>query len=396
MTETVRTQVGIIGAGPAGLLLSHLLDRAGIASIVIDRRSREEIEKTIRAGILEQGTVDVLVDTGVSDRVLRDGHKHDGIELRFQGEGHRIDFPSLVGRSVYLYPQHEVLIDLIASRLDAGADIRFNTSDAELHGQLSDSPSISFTDAEGKDFVVECDFIGGTDGSQGIAKWSIPETERRDFFRPYPFAWFGILTEAPPSADELIYSAGDNGFALISQRSETVQRMYFQCDPQTDTDDWSEAQIWDELQSRVEGTELKQGHIFQKDVLQFRSYVCETMQYGRMFLAGDAAHTVPPTGAKGMNLAVADVLVLADAMTAYYDNGSTEKLDGYAETALKRIWRGQQFSYWMTSMLHATPEEHPFDRQRRYGELETVTSSVAGQTYLAEAYTGWPFDVGYN
>jgi p-hydroxybenzoate 3-monooxygenase len=396
MTETVRTQVGIIGAGPAGLLLSHLLDRAGISSIVIDRRSREEIEKTIRAGILEQGTVDVLVNTGVSDRVLRDGHKHDGIELRFQGEGHRIDFPSLVGRSVYLYPQHEVLIDLIASRLEAGADIRFEASEAELHGQLSDSPTITFTDAEGTPVEVQCDFIGGTDGSQGIAKWSIPETERRDFFRPYPFAWFGILTEAPPSADELIYSAGDDGFALISQRSETVQRMYFQCDPETNTDDWSDAQIWDKLQSLVAGTELKQGPIFQKDVLKFRSYVCETMQYGRMFLAGDAAHTVPPTGAKGMNLAVADVLVLADAMTAYYDNGSTEKLDGYAETALKRIWRGQQFSYWMTSMLHATPDEHPFDRQRRYGELETVTSSTAGQTYLAEAYTGWPFDVGYN
>jgi p-hydroxybenzoate 3-monooxygenase len=289
-----------------------------------------------------------------------------------------------------------VLIDLIASRLEAGADIRFEASEAELHGQLSDSPTITFTDAEGTPVEVQCDFIGGTDGSQGIAKWSIPETERRDFFRPYPFAWFGILAEAPPSADELIYSAGDDGFALISQRSETVQRMYFQCDPETNTDDWSDAQIWDKLQSLVAGTELKQGPIFQKDVLKFRSYVCETMQYGRMFLAGDAAHTVPPTGAKGMNLAVADVLVLADAMTAYYDNGSTEKLDGYAETALKRIWRGQQFSYWMTSMLHATPDEHPFDRQRRYGELETVTSSTAGQTYLAEAYTGWPFDVGYN
>ncbi|QEE62155.1 4-hydroxybenzoate 3-monooxygenase [Salinibacterium sp. dk2585] len=396
MTETIRTQVGIIGAGPAGLLLSHLLDRAGISSVVIDKRSREDIEKTIRAGILEQGTVDVLVNTGVSDRVLRDGHKHDGIELRFQGEGHRIDFPSLVGRSVYLYPQHEVLIDLIASRLAAGADIRFGASNAALHGQLSDSPSISFTDDSGQDLVVECDFIAGTDGSQGIAKWSIPETDRRDFFRPYPFAWFGILAEASPSSEELIYSAGDNGFALISQRSETVQRMYFQCDPETDTNTWGEEQIWDELQARVPGHELKRGHIFQKDVLQFRSYVCETMQYGRMFLAGDAAHTVPPTGAKGMNLAVADVLVLADAMTAYFDNGSTEKLDNYAPTALKRIWRGQQFSYWMTSMLHATPDEHPFDKQRRYGELETVTSSPAGQTYLAEAYTGWPFDVSYS
>lgn len=396
MTETIRTQVGIVGAGPAGLLLSHLLDRAGISSVVIDKRSRAEIEKTIRAGILEQGTVDVLVNTGVSDRVLRDGHKHDGIELRFQGEGHRIDFPSLVGRSVYLYPQHEVLIDLIGSRLDAGADIRFGVTDSDLHGQLSDSPSISFTDSEGKDFVVECDFIGGTDGSQGIAKWSIPETDRKDFFRPYPFAWFGILAEAPPSSDELIYSAGDKGFALVSQRSENVQRMYFQCDPDTDTSAWSERQIWDALQERVPGHELKEGHIFQKDVLQFRSYVCETMQYGRMFLAGDAAHTVPPTGAKGMNLAVADVLVLADAMSGYYDNGSTEKLDAYAPTALRRIWRGQQFSYWMTSMLHATPDEHPFDQMRRYGELETVTSSTAGQTYLAEAYTGWPFDVGYN
>lgn len=396
MTSTIRTQVAIVGAGPAGLLLSHLLDRQGISSVVIDKRSREEIEKTIRAGILEQGSVDVLVNTGVSDRVLRDGHKHDGIELRFQGEGHRIDFPSLVGRSVYLYPQHEVLIDLIASRLAAGADIRFSVTDSAIHGQHSNTPSVTFTDSEGEQWEVQADFIAGTDGSQGIAKWTIPETDRRDFFRPYPFAWFGILAEAPPSSEELIYSAGDNGFALISQRSDTVQRMYFQCDPTTDTAEWSDAQIWDELQSRVAGTELKEGNIFQKDVLQFRSYVCETMQYGRMFLAGDAAHTVPPTGAKGMNLAVADVLVLTDAMVAYFDNGSTEKLDSYSETALKRIWRGQQFSYWMTSMLHATPDEHPFDRQRRYGELETVTSSIAGQTYLAEAYTGWPFDVGYN
>ena len=396
MTETIRTQVGIVGAGPAGLLLSHLLERAGISSIVVDTRDRGAIETTIRAGILEQGTVDVLVNTGVSDRVLRDGHKHDGIELRFQGEGHRIDFPSLVGRSVYLYPQHEVLKDLLASRFDAGADIRLGVSDTALHGQLSETPSITFTDAEGREIEVQCDFIAGTDGSQGISKWTIPENVRADYFRPYPFAWFGILCEAPPSSDELIYSAGDNGFALISQRSETVQRMYFQCDPETDTEAWSDAQIWDELQKRVDGTELKQGAIFQKDVLRFRSYVCETMQYGRMFLAGDAAHTVPPTGAKGMNLAIADVLVLTDALAAYFDNGTTEKLDSYSETALKRIWRGQQFSYWMTSMLHSTPDEHPFDRQRRYGELETVTSSVAGQTYLAEAYTGWPFDVSYK
>lgn len=396
MTETIHAQVGIIGAGPAGLLLSHLLDRAGISSIVIDKRSREEIEKTIRAGILEQGTVDVLVNTGLSDRVLRDGHKHDGIELRFKGEGHRIDFPSLVGRSVYLYPQHEVLIDLIASRLEKGADIRFGITESDLYGQLSDNPGITFSDSEGREFDVQCDFIAGTDGSQGISKWSIPDTQRKDFFRPYPFAWFGILVEAPPSSEELIYSAGDEGFALISQRSETVQRMYFQCDLDTKTDDWSDDQIWDTLQKRVAGTELKEGHIFQKDVLPFRSYVCETMQYGRMFLAGDAAHTVPPTGAKGMNLAVADVLVLADAFSAFFDSGTTEKLDKYSETALKRIWRGQQFSYWMTSMLHSTPDEHPFDRQRRYGELEMVTSSLAGRTYLAEAYTGWPFDVGYN
>ncbi|TQL47080.1 p-hydroxybenzoate 3-monooxygenase [Homoserinimonas aerilata] len=396
MATPIRTQVGIIGAGPAGLLLSHLLDRAGISSVVIDKRSRDDIEKTIRAGILEQGTVDVLVGTGVSDRVLREGHKHDGIELRFKGEGHRIDFPALVGRSVYLYPQHEVLKDLVASRLAAGADIRFEASDAELHGQLSDTPTITFTDAQGTEHEIQCDFIAGTDGSQSIARRSIPDADRRDYFRAYPFAWFGILCDAAPSSDELIYSAADRGFALISQRSETVQRMYFQVPTDTKTDDWSDARIWDELQARVDGVDLLEGPIFQKDVLQFRSYVCETMRHGRLFLAGDAAHTVPPTGAKGMNLAIADVLVLADAMGAYYDNGSTEKLDGYADTALRRVWRGQQFSYWMTSMLHATPDEQPFDRQRRYGELETVTSSEAGRTYLAEAYTGWPFDVGYN
>ncbi|BDV31788.1 4-hydroxybenzoate 3-monooxygenase [Microbacterium terricola] len=390
----IRTRVAIVGAGPAGLFLSHLLDAAGIESIVFDSRTREEIESTIRAGILEQGTVEVLSQSGASDRVLTDGHRHDGIELRFAGAGHRIDFPAHVGRSVWLYPQHEVLKDLIAARLAAGQDIRFGTTIARVEGVDSELPRVFAADADGAPLEVDADFVVGADGSRSVVRAAVTGSSTGGYFREYPFAWFGILCEAPPSADELIYSNSENGFALISQRSETVQRMYFQCDPEADPNALSEAEIWDTLQARVPGTTLKEGPIFQRDVLRFRSFVAHELQRGRAALVGDAAHTVPPTGAKGMNLAIADVLVLNRALQALLLRGDEQPLHAYADIASQRIWKAQHFSWWMTSMLHVAPDASDFDRRRQLGELRSVVESEAGKTYLAEAYTGWPLAVG--
>ena len=390
MTTRIRTRVAIVGAGPAGLILSHLLAEAGIESVVIDQRTREEIETTIRAGILEQGTVDLLTEIDPNTRVHTVGQRHDGIELRFQGEGHRIDFPGLVGRSVWLYPQHEALKDLLALRLAAGQDLRFGTTALRVDGIDTAIPTVFCTDADGGELVIEADFVVGADGSRSVVRQSVAGSSRDGYFREYPFAWFGILCEAPPSAHELIYSNSDAGFALISQRSPEVQRMYFQCDPDADPQAMSEAEIWDTLQQRVPGTTLTEGPIFQRDVLRFRSFVAHELRHGRAALVGDAAHTVPPTGAKGMNLAVADVIVLARALGALLVERDERLIDAYAETALKRIWKAQHFSWWMTSMLHVAPETSDFDRMRQIGELRSVVESEAGRTYLAEAYTGWP------
>lgn len=387
MTHAVRTRVAIVGAGPAGLLLSHLLHRSGVESIVIDSRSRADIEQTVRAGILEQGSVEVLAASQASDRVLS-APRHQGIELRFDGVGHRIDFAALVGRSVWLYPQHEVLIDLIARRTADGADVRFGTAALGVTGAASRRPTLRVSGPDGE-YDIEADIVVGADGSHSAVRPAVVDPDNRGYFREYPFAWFGILCEAPPSAPELIYSTSARGFALISQRSETVQRMYLQCDPDFDPASMSEPQIWDELEARV-GSSLNRGPIFKRDVLRFRSFVAQRVRSGRVFLVGDAAHTVPPTGAKGMNLAIADVVVLHHAIAEFARTGSEALFDSYSDTVLKRVWKAQHFSWWMTSMLHAAPDASDFDQRRRIAELASVTESRAGSTFLAEAYTGWP------
>ncbi|WP_113717681.1 4-hydroxybenzoate 3-monooxygenase [Arthrobacter dokdonensis] len=389
----ITTQVGIVGAGPAGLMLSHLLARAGIANIVIETRDHSTIQTTQRAGILEAGSVRMLTDTGVDGRVLTHGHRHDGIDLRFNGVSHRLNFQDLVGESVWLYPQNEVFVDLAAARKRDGGDVRFSVTDTEVLDLESGVPKMRFTDAGGQRVEVHADIIAGTDGSRGICKRAIPATDRTDNFISYPFAWFGILTEGPPSAPELIYANSAHGFALISQRNEHVQRMYFQCDPEEDAGAWTEQQIWDELQKRVDGPDgftLQRGPIVEKTVLPFRSYVCEPLRHGNLFLAGDSGHTVPPTGAKGLNLALADVKVLSEAVESFYGTGSRDLLDGYSAKALERVWKAQNFSYWMTSMLHSREDQSSFERKRILGELNSVATSRYGQQYLAEAYTGWP------
>jgi p-hydroxybenzoate 3-monooxygenase len=389
--SVTSTTVGVVGGGPAGLMLSHLLSLNDIDSVVVDNRTRREIEQTVRAGILERDSVRLLVDSGVSDRVLREGHEHEGIELGFGGAGHRIDFQELTGASVWLYPQTDVFIDLANAREAAGGDVRFGISDTTVVDLTSDRPGILFTDPEGSAQEVRCDLVVGADGSRSTCREQIPAAERCDYFREYPFAWLGILCEAPASAPELIYNHSDRGFALISQRTETMQRMYFQCEPTERVEEWADARIWEELQTRVgaNGYTLKEGPITSKSVLPFRSYVCEPMRHGNLLLAGDAAHTVPPTGAKGLNLALADVRVLAEILERHVRRKDESALDEFSALALGRVWKAQHFSYWMTTMLHTLPDATAFDGRRQIGELSSVASSRAGSTYLAECYTGW-------
>jgi p-hydroxybenzoate 3-monooxygenase len=392
----MRTQVGIVGAGPAGLMLSHLLHLRGVESVVVESRSREAIESTIRAGILEQSTVDLMTEAGVGERVKREGVVHHGTILRFGGRDHRIDFEELTGgRVATLYPQHEVLKDLIAARLEVGGDIRFEVKDTVVEDVESPRPRLRFTDRDGRARTLVCDFIAGCDGSYGASRPAIPQDRRKDYLRIYPFGWFGILAEAPPSSEELVYARHERGFALISSRTPEVQRMYFQCDPNDKVENWSDDRIWEELQARVAGEDgfrLTEGRIFQKNIVPMRSFVCEPMQHGRLFLAGDAAHAVPPTGAKGLNLAMADIHVLDRALGRHHADGSTGMLDAYSETALKRVWRAQHFSWWMTSMLHRFEGASEFDERRQLAELDLVTSSVPAATSLAQNYVGLPLE----
>lgn len=392
--EIITTKVGIVGGGPAGLMLSHLLSREGVDNVVIDNREHDLIANTHRAGILEAGSVRMLTETGVDGRILTHGYEHRGIYLRFNGESHHIDFKKLVGQTVWLYAQNEVFVDLAAARRRDGGDVRFGVSDAEVHDHDTDAPRITFTDADGVAKEIRCEVVIGSDGSRSRTRDLIPGRVKHTM--RYPFAWFGILAHAPFSSDELIYCHSEKGFGLISQRSETVQRMYFQCSPEENVEDWSDERIWDHLDAVVagpDGYKLKRGEIFDKVVLQFRSFVQEPMQHGNLFLAGDAAHTVPPTGAKGLNLAFGDVALLAPALVKWARTGSRDDLDTYGERAAKRIWKSQNFSYWMTQMLHTPTDENPFLLKRQLGELAAVTSSEDSMKYLAESYTGWPYDL---
>ncbi|HET6469789.1 MAG TPA: 4-hydroxybenzoate 3-monooxygenase [Geminicoccaceae bacterium] len=389
----MRTQVAIVGAGPAGLLLSQLLHLRGIESVIVESRSREVIEQTIRAGVLEQSTVDLMMEIGAADRLKREGFVHHGFEIRFNQRNHRIDLHDLAGgRVITIYAQHEVLKDLIKLRLDSGGQILFEAKAVAVLDATGDAPRLRFA-RDGKEEELAADFIAGCDGSYGVCRAAVPEgTVRKDYFRVYPAGWFGILAKAPPSSDELIYTHHERGFALISTRSPSVQRLYFQCDPNDKVENWPDERIWEELHARVSGNgfHLKEGAIFQKGIIPLRSFVCEPMQHGRLFLAGDAAHSVPPTGAKGLNLAASDVHHLARAIGAYYASHSTDLLDAYTRTALRRVWRGQWFSWYMTQLLHRFEEASDFDRRRQLAELELVTTSRAAATMLAENYAGMP------
>jgi p-hydroxybenzoate 3-monooxygenase len=361
---------------------------------VLESRGRAEIESTIRAGVLEQGSMDILSEAGVGERMRREGALHHGFELAFGGRRHRIDLTGLTGKAITVYPQHEVIIDLVAARLAAGGALLFETSHVAIDGVDGSRPTVSFVH-DGEARRIEADFVVGCDGFHGVARpmvqASLPAAQFQSFQRIYPFGWFGILVESAPSSEELIYARHERGFALVSTRSPTVQRLYLQCDPKDSVDNWSDDRIWSELHARLEnddGWKLKEGRIFQKGIIGMRSFVCAPMRAGRLFLAGDAAHIVPPTGAKGMNLAISDVRLLSRALDAFYRRGSEEELERYSGDALKRIWRAEFFSWWMTRLLHTFDDASPFDRRIQRAELENVVASRALRTALAENYVG--------
>ncbi|MER5944850.1 4-hydroxybenzoate 3-monooxygenase [Streptomyces sp. NPDC001904] len=390
----MRTTVGIVGAGPAGLLLARLLHNAGIESVVLESRDRRYVEQRQRAGILEQGTVDVLREAGVGARMDREGLPHDGIELRFDRRRHRVDFPALTGgRQVMVYAQTEVCKDLIAARLADGGPLLFEAEALAVEGAETDRPRVRFRH-EGREDVLDCDYVVGCDGFWGVSREAVPAALSRTYERTYPFGWLGILADVAPSHDELVYARSDRGFALLSMRSPTVTRAYLQVPADTDAADWSAEEIWDELDRRLEvddpGWRLARGPVTSTSVTPMRSYVHEPMRHGRLFLAGDAAHIVPPTGAKGLNLAVGDVVTFARALIALRDTGDATPLDTYSETCLRRVWQAERFSYAMTTMLHRAPDATAFDDRIQLARLDRVTTARSAETDLAEGYTGFP------
>jgi len=393
----MRTQVGIVGAGPAGLLLSHLLHLQGVESVIVEARDRNYIEERIRAGVLEQGTVDLLIHAGVGERMTREGLIHRGIAIRFDGHSHRLDFGDLTGgKAITVYGQHEVVKDLIAARLAAGGQIVFEAARVSIHDLDGNRPRIRYEDNNGIRCELACDLIAGCDGGHGICRSSIPEGVLTTYQRDYPFAWLGILAESIPLSEELIYTHHERGFALFSMRAPTITRLYLQCAPDENIAEWPDEGIWAELHARLDEKQgeprLAEGPILRKGVTAMRSLVAEPMRYGRLFLAGDAAHIVPATGAKGLNLAVADVQVLARAITTYYSTGQADLLDRYSDTCLRRVWKVQRFSLWMTSLLHRFATQTAYDQRIQRAELEYLVHSRAAAQSLAENYVGLPLE----
>jgi p-hydroxybenzoate 3-monooxygenase len=389
--NVTRTQVGIVGAGPAGLVLGHLLHLQGIDSVILEDRDREYVEGRVRAGVLEQGTVDLLIEMGVGARLQREGLVHHGVELRFGGEGHRIPFDELTGgRGITIYGQQEVVKDLIAARLEVGAPLLFDVEDVRPAGIDTDRPTLRYRHA-GEEQELRCDFVAGCDGFHGVCRDAVPDGVLSFREHVYPFGWLGILAEVEPSSDELIYCHHDRGFALHSMRSPQITRLYLQCEPDEEIERWPDERIWEELRTRFacEGWSLKEGPVIEKGVTPMRSFVTEPMQYGRLFMAGDAVHIVPATGAKGLNLAVADVRVLADALVRWFSSGDFTLLEGYSEACLRRVWAAQYFAWWMTSMFHRMPDDRDgFQASLQRAQLAYVCSSRAAATSLAENYVG--------
>jgi len=386
----MRTQVGIVGAGPAGLMLARLLHLAGIESVILENRSRDYIENRIRAGLIEHWAVDLLTEVGAGARLKREGIAHWGINIGINGDLHRIDFKKLVDKRVTIYGQQEVVKDLVVQRLADSGPLLFEVDGVSVHDVTGARPKIRFSH-NGKAQEIDCDFIAGCDGFHGICRPSIPDGVLSTFERDYPFGWLGILSESPPPDHELIYSYTDRGFALYTMRSANLARLYLQCDHDEEIENWPDARIWDELHKRIGGArKLAEGAMLQKGVTPMRSFVVEPMQYGRLYLAGDSAHIVPPTGAKGMNLAFADVVFLSRALEAFYSKRQEELLQGYSAQCLRRVWKAQRFSWWMTQIMHRFPHESAFDRRRQLADLDYLTSSESAARSLAEQYVGLP------
>jgi p-hydroxybenzoate 3-monooxygenase len=389
----IRTQVGIVGAGPAGLVLGHLLHREGIEAVVLESRAREYVERRVRAGVLERGTVDLLIEMGVGERLERQGLVHHGIELRFDGRGHRIPFDELTGgHGITIYGQQEVVKDLIRARLELGAPLLFEAEAIGVDGIETDSPTVRFRH-EGSVRELHCDAVAGCDGFHGVCRDAPPAGALSFHSREYPFAWLGILAEVAPSTEELIYGYHERGFSLHSLRSPEVSRLYVQCDPRDELEQWPDERIWEELHTRLardDGWTLQEGPIVERTIAPMRSFVAEPMQHGRLYLAGDAVHIVPATGAKGLNLAVADVRVLAEALVEWLGGRNGRLLERYSSACLRRVWQTQQFAGWMTAMLHRFPEASSYEVRIQRAELEHVCASRAAAASLAEQYVGLP------
>jgi len=396
---SLSTQVGIVGAGPAGLLLAQLLHLNGIDSVVVENRGRDYVIDRVRAGVLEQNTVDLLLAMGLGAGVQRNGLRHEGLYVSFNGRRHRIDLAGLTGgRAITVYGQNEVVRDLIDARAITGRPLFFEAEDVSIGALDSPRPRIGFR-RDGLDYDVCCDFIAGCDGFHGVCRPSIPDGVLTLYERVYPFGWLGILAEAAPSCDELVYTYHERGFALFSMRSPKITRLYLQVPPEESIGDWSDDAIWNEMLARMttkDGWQPAVGRILQKSVTPMRSFVASPMRHGRLFIAGDAAHIVPPTGAKGLNLAASDVLVLARALKRFYEQSREDWLEAYSDVCLRRVWKAQRFSWWMTSSLHRLPDECPFDRARQIADLDYLTSSQAAMTSLAEQYVGLPADVTFE